>query len=170
VAASSAAPLLTVAFPASLASPHVLRLRLTGPRGQLLSENVYWRYRSAQDLQALNHLPQVTVSAGVRGTGRGGLAVALRNEGHAVAAMVVLSLRDRRSGQRILPTYYSDNYLWLLPGETRDVTLSWPDRRPPFVPRSWSTATIFPGRPGVPREGQPVWVDVRECRAGRLRW
>lgn len=39
--------------------------------------------------------------------------------------MVVLSLRDRRSGQRVLPTRYSENYLWLLPGETRDVTLSW---------------------------------------------
>lgn len=135
VAASSAAPLFTVAFPASLPSPHLLRLCLTGARGQLLSENVYWRYRSAQDLQALNRLPQVTVSAGVRGNGRGGLAVTLRNEGHAVAAMVVLSLRDRRSGQRVLPTYYSDNYLWLLPGETRDVSLSWPDRHPPFVPQ-----------------------------------
>ena len=39
--------------------------------------------------------------------------------------MVVLSLRDRRSGQRILPTRYSENYLWLLPGETREITLSW---------------------------------------------
>ncbi len=137
VAPSSAAPLFTVGFAASLPSPHLLRLRLTGQRGRLLSDNVYWRYRSPQDMQALNQLPQVPVSASVQGGGGGpdGLTVTLRNEGHAVAAMVVLSLRDRRSGQRVLPARYSDNYLWLLPGETRDVTVSWRPSRPPVDPQ-----------------------------------
>jgi hypothetical protein len=136
VAASSAAPLFTAGFTAALPSPHLLRLRLTDQRGRLVSENVYWRYRNAQDMQALNQLPQVPVSASVRGAGGGqdGLTVTLRNDGHAVAAMVVLSLRDRRSGQRVLPTHYSDNYLWLLPGETRDVTVSWRPSHPPAVP------------------------------------
>jgi hypothetical protein len=136
VAASSAASLFTVGFAASLPSPHLLRLRLTDQQSRLLSENVYWRYRTAQDMRALNQLPQVPVSADVHGAGdgQGGLTVTLRNEGHAVAAMVVLSLRDQHSGQRVLPTRYSDNYLWLLPGETRDVTLSWRPRRPSFVP------------------------------------
>jgi hypothetical protein len=135
---SSAVPLFTVGFAASLPSPHLLRLRLTDQHNRLLSENVYWRYRHAQDMQALNQLPQVPVSADIHGTGGGGhnqLTVTLRNDGHAVAAMIVLSLRDRRSGQRVLPTSYSDNYLWLLPGETRDVTLSWRPSRPPIVPQ-----------------------------------
>jgi hypothetical protein len=103
----------------------------------MLSENVYWRYRDAEDMQALNQLPLVPVSASVHGTGgsQHELTVSLRNNGRAVAAMVVLSLRDQRSGQRILPTSYSDNYLWLLPGETRDVTLSWRHSRPPVVPQ-----------------------------------
>jgi hypothetical protein len=135
-AASSAAPLFTVGFAASLPSPHLLRLRLTGQHGRLLSENVYWRYRNAQDMRALNQLPQVPVSASAPGAGGGPdrLTVTLRNDGHAVAAMVVLSLRDRRSGQRVLPARYSDNYLWLLPGETRDVTVSWRPGGPPIVP------------------------------------
>lgn len=42
-----------------------------------------------------------------------------------VAAMVRLSLLDE-DGTRVLPTLYDDNYLWLLPGETRTVTMSWP--------------------------------------------
>jgi hypothetical protein len=58
------------------------------------------------------------------------MTVSLRNDGQAVAAMVVLSLRDRRSGQRVLPTRYSENYLWLLPGETRQVALSWRHSQP----------------------------------------
>jgi hypothetical protein len=75
----------------------------------------------------------VPVSATVQHQGGGSgneLTVSLRNDGRAVAAMVVLSLRDRRSGQRVLPTLYSENYLWLLPGETRDVTLSWRHSQP----------------------------------------
>jgi hypothetical protein len=138
VAPSSAAPLFTVGFAASLPSPHLLRLRLTDQQNRLLSENVYWRYRSARDMQALNQLPQVPVSASVHGAEGGRqdeLTVTLRNNGRAVAAMVVLSLRDQRSGQRVLPTRYSDNYLWLLPGETRDVTLSWRHSRQPVVPQ-----------------------------------
>ena len=136
VGSSSAASLFTVGFAASLPSPHLLRLRLTDKQGTLLSDNVYWRYRNDQDMLALNQLPQVTVSAGTHGTASGNqLTVTLRNEGTAVAAMVVLSLRDRRSGQRILPTLYSDNYLWLLPGETRDVTLSWRGTGQPLVPQ-----------------------------------
>jgi hypothetical protein len=136
VASSSAAPLFSVAFDASMPSPHLLRLRLTDQQNRLLSENVYWRYRNAQDMQALNQLPQVPVTSSVRGTGSGNqLTVTLTNDGHAVAAMVVLSLRDRSSGQRILPTLYSENYLWLLPGETRDVTLSWRASLEHFAPQ-----------------------------------
>jgi hypothetical protein len=87
-------------------------------------------------MQALNQLPQVPVTSSVRGTGSGNqLTVTLSNDGHAVAAMVVLSLRDRSSGQRILPTLYSENYLWLLPGETRDVTLSWRASLKHFAPQ-----------------------------------
>ena len=46
----------------------------------------------------------------------------------AVAAMVRLSLTDGATGHRVLPTLYSHNYLWLLPGESQTVTLSWPAR------------------------------------------
>jgi hypothetical protein len=136
VGPSSSASLFTVGFAASMPSPHLLRLRMTDEQGTLLSENVYWRYRDAQDMQALNQLPRVPVSASTRGATTGNQrTVTLRNEGTAVAAMIVLSLRDRRSGQRILPTRYSDNYLWLLPGETRDVTLSWRETGQPLVPQ-----------------------------------
>ncbi|MBQ1012458.1 hypothetical protein KBX53_16135, partial [Micromonospora sp. M51] len=31
-------------------------------------------------------------------------------------------------GNRVLPARYDDNYFWLLPGETREVRVSWPAR------------------------------------------
>jgi Ig-like domain-containing protein len=37
--------------------------------------------------------------------------------------MVRLSLRERNGTDRVLPTPYSDNYFWLLPGESRTVTI-----------------------------------------------
>jgi hypothetical protein len=134
VGESSAAPAFAVAFDASAPSPHLLRLCLADKQGQLLSENTYWRYREAQDMQALNQLPQVPVTASVRRGPQDQLAVTLSNCGPAVAAMIVLSLRDNRTGRRILPAQYSDNYIWMLPGETRTVTVSWPSGRQPVSP------------------------------------
>ena len=137
VASSSTATAFTVPFASSLPSPHLLKLTLTGADG-VASENVYWRYRSQADMQALNQLASARVSAsagrvsgsGAGGSGAGGsgareVSVALRNTGTSTAAMITFSLRDRASGERILPAFYSDSYLWLLPGETRAITVSW---------------------------------------------
>jgi hypothetical protein len=132
VAASSTTAAFTVPFADSLPSPHLLVLSLNEARGASLARNLYWRYREATDMQALNQLPQAQVSASAGpATASGGsnrAAVSLRNTGTTTAAMISFSLRDRRSGQRILPAFYSDSYLWLLPGESRSIEVSWPAR------------------------------------------
>jgi len=138
VAPSSMSTAFVVPFPSSLRALHLLRLQLRDRSGTLLSENDYWRYRTASDMRGFNSLPQVPVSVRLLSRGRKGqqdeLTARIGNEGRSVAAMVVLSLRDLRSGERVLPTRYSDNYLWLLPGETRDVTLSWRHTDPTVLP------------------------------------
>ncbi|MDX3094594.1 discoidin domain-containing protein [Streptomyces sp. ME19-03-3] len=130
VAASAKADAFTVAWTDDLPDFHLLRLRLTDRDGEVLSENVYWRYRRPEHMQALNKAARTRVSADVTDTDltgdRHGLTARLSNRGSSVAALVRLSLLDSRSGDRVLPTLYSDNYLWLLPGESRTVTLSWP--------------------------------------------
>ncbi|MFJ9817429.1 glycoside hydrolase family 2 protein [Streptomyces sp. NPDC101151] len=57
--------------------------------------------------------------------------------------MLRLSLLDARSGHRVLPALYSDNCLWLLPGESRTITTSWP-------------ADVVAARPKVRGEGYHV--------------
>lgn len=85
---------------------------------------------AAQDMQELNTLPQVNLSVSARrvvdpaGPDATRVAVSVQNKGSAVAAMTVLSLRRAASGDRVLPSYYSDNYIWLLPGESRDFTIA----------------------------------------------
>jgi len=46
-----------------------------------------------------------------------------------VASMTRLSVVDVL-GRRVLPVTYSDNYLWLLPGERREIDVTFPaDKR-----------------------------------------
>ena len=37
--------------------------------------------------------------------------------------MAHLQLRRKSSGDRVLPVFYSDNYVWLAPGESRTITI-----------------------------------------------
>jgi Exo-beta-D-glucosaminidase Ig-fold domain/F5/8 type C domain/Glycosyl hydrolases family 2/Glycosyl hydrolases family 2, sugar binding domain len=124
VAPSATAPAFVVPFTDALPDLHLLRLKLVGADGTLLSENTYWRYRTPNDLQGLNRLGRPRLSVGTKPAGDGVLTATVRNNGRTVAAMLRLSLRDKRTGRRVLPAHYSDNYLWLLPGESRTVTVA----------------------------------------------
>ncbi len=130
VASSGTTPAFTAAFGKSLPGLHLLRLTLEDSRGRTLSENTYWRYRETADMKALNKARTVKVTADLGHVSRSGerrtMTATIRNRGSAVASMVRLSLLDADGGGRVLPTLYSDNYVWLLPGESRTVTLSWP--------------------------------------------
>ncbi|MEW2549701.1 discoidin domain-containing protein [Streptomyces sp. NPDC047002] len=146
VAAAGTAPSFTVGWDGGLPALHLLRLTFEDARGAVLSRNTYWRYRDPADMRALGRAGRATVSASLgqvrrAAGGRREVAATVHNRGAAVAAMVRLSLLDARSGERVLPTLYGDNYLWLLPGESRTVTLSWP------------AAALRSGRPALRTEG-----------------
>ncbi|MCO5994356.1 discoidin domain-containing protein [Actinoallomurus rhizosphaericola] len=130
LAPAATAQAFTAGWTGDLPDLHLLRLTLEDGSGRSLSRNTYWRYRTPAAMRALNGMRQVKVTASVgritRSGPRHGLTATVRNRGSAVAAMVRLSLLDDKSGERVLPTLYGDNYLWLLPGESRTVTLSWP--------------------------------------------
>ncbi|MEU1202118.1 discoidin domain-containing protein [Streptomyces sp. NPDC005813] len=130
VKAASTAKAFTVEMSEDLPELHLLRLTLRDGAGEVVSRNTYWRYRTPGAMKSLNAVDRVRLSAsvtGVSGTGdRRKLTATIRNRGSAVAAMVRLSLLDDKGGARVLPTLYEDNYLWLLPGESRTITVSWP--------------------------------------------
>jgi hypothetical protein len=52
--------------------------------------------------------------------------VELKNTGSDVALQNKLTLVNSTTGERILPAYYSDNYVSLLPGERREVEVEYP--------------------------------------------
>ena len=120
----------------------LVKLELFDARHQLLSENFYWQARDEAANRSLNALPrsQVAISAdAVAGQGETRLRVKLHNAGKVAALANKLTLVDA-AGQRVLPVYYSDNYVSLLPGETRELTLALPTYA---SARSDSTAIIL---------------------------
>lgn len=132
VDASSVTQAFTVPFGSGLPALHLLRLTMTDGKGAVLSENTYWRYGADTDMQALNEVPMTQLTASLS-QDHGTYTATIRNVG-AAAAMIRLSLRDQGGTARLLPTQYSDNYFWLLPNETRTVTIT-PHHQPPNHPR-----------------------------------
>jgi Glycosyl hydrolase 2 galactose-binding domain-like/Exo-beta-D-glucosaminidase Ig-fold domain/Glycosyl hydrolases family 2/Glycosyl hydrolases family 2, TIM barrel domain len=115
-------------FPATLSPVHFIRLQLRDASGKLLSSNFYWRSlpEHPDDLTDLNKLPMVTLAAVAASAEEGGkriVTVTLHNTSKSVALMAHLQLRRQKSGERVLPAFYSDNYVSLVPDETRTITI-----------------------------------------------
>jgi beta-mannosidase len=96
--------------------------------GKLVSENFYWRAQPEHrdDLTALGSLPVVTLDAKVARrdvAGKSLIEVTLHNPGTQIALMAHVQLRRKRSGERVLPVYYGDNYVSLVPNESRTITI-----------------------------------------------
>jgi hypothetical protein len=78
-------------------------------------------------LQELNSLPQVALAGKwhVHHSARRLVITGeITNPAKAPALAVRLTLRDAKTGRRILPVYYDDNYFSLLPGETREFRIA----------------------------------------------
>ncbi|GAB7101977.1 hypothetical protein JCM4814A_02910 [Streptomyces phaeofaciens JCM 4814] len=150
VDAAATAQAFTTGWTDDLPDLHLLRLTLQDGDRRVLSRNTYWRYRTPDAMRALATAPRTKVSAKIDRASWAGsrheLTATVRNTGSTVAAMVRLSLLDDATGRRVLPTLYGDNYLWLLPGEARQVTLSWPapalpSRRPRLTAEAYNSSS-----------------------------
>jgi hypothetical protein len=107
---------------------YFLKLDTTGCRGELISPNFYWLIGPSKDaaLNKLSSMPltKVTVSAKVKSIhGLNVIKITLQNSQDTVALMAHVQLRNAL-GRRILPVYYSDNYISLVPGESRSITVT----------------------------------------------
>jgi hypothetical protein len=96
--------------------------------GELVSENFYWRAlpEHQDDLKAVGEMPTVTLDAKVARrdvAGKSFIDVTLHNPGTQIALMAHVQLRRKRDGERVLPVYYSDNYVSLVANETRTITI-----------------------------------------------
>ena len=128
----------------------LVSLQLKSTSGETLSRNLYWLAAKSEDYRALDKLPaaNVTATASFLGkeNGEERITVQIRNNGTTVALTNKLTLVKAGDGTRILPAYYADNYVSLLPGETREIEIRYPEaaaggNKPELTLRGWSLAS-----------------------------
>ena len=108
-------------YPAGLSPVHFLRLTLT-QNGTVRSSNFYMRGAEQGDFTAIRSLGKASVRANTTNEQRGErwfLTTTLQNTSSAPALFVRAKVVRESSGDRILPAIYDDNYITLLPNETR---------------------------------------------------
>lgn len=125
--AEAATDLGEVKFPAALSPVHFIDLTLRDATGKTISNNFYWRALPANldDYQDLQTMPIVTLDMQAKEKNSGGertVTVTLHNPTQHIALMAHVQLR-RASGERVLPVYYSDNYISLVPDETKTIEI-----------------------------------------------
>lgn len=115
----------------------LVSLSLTDSAGRVLSDNFYWQ----GDLRPLTALQAQPVKATASKTGSV-VTVTLTNSGAQPALMTKLTL-EHEDGSRVLPAYASGNYISLLPGQSRVVTIDSAAEAPlKLALRGWNVQPI----------------------------
>ncbi len=106
---------------------HFIRLELTDVNGNLLSDNFYWR-NGIKDLDytSLNTLPEAELSCKLIDesmSDEGKIKLLIKNISETVAFANRLRLVNKVTQERILPVIMSDNYVTLMPGEEKVISI-----------------------------------------------
>jgi beta-galactosidase/beta-glucuronidase len=112
-------------FPQSLTSVHFIKLTLKEGE-KTISENFYWRGLVDGNYQALRDLPLVKLQNDTKTQKSGNdwiLTTTLNNSSQTPVLMIRLKVVGKTSGNRILPVFYSDNYVSLMPGESKIIRM-----------------------------------------------
>jgi hypothetical protein len=113
---------------------------------QIVSDNFYWGCAKGGSCEALNELPRVKITARaaqLRNHHERKLSVRVANPTASVALAIRLKVQRAKSGERVLPVFYSDNYFSLLPGESRTIAATFDEANlagdvPKLVVEGWN--------------------------------
>ena len=149
VGADGSVKVFPVPEPTGTTGAYFLALTLDDGAGRTVSRNVYWLSTRSDvldwgksdwyvtpvsqyaDFTRLQQLPpaEVTASATFETAGTAGRArVSLRNPSKNLAFFVRLAVRRGAGGDEVLPVLWDDNYVTLLPGEVREVGVTYATR------------------------------------------
>lgn len=136
VGPASSNVVLTIPALSGLTTTYFVKLRLQDSTGAVISDNFYWYSTQADmlgghckwyycptrtyaNLTSLATLPMVTVTH-TDTIGTNSVSTTLTNSSSTLAFLI--RLRVTHSGNEVLPVFWSDNYISLLPGESRTET------------------------------------------------
>ncbi|MFH0758922.1 MAG: discoidin domain-containing protein [Bacteroidota bacterium] len=102
-----------------------LKLELKS-KGTLLSENFYWLENSRRNCLDLNDLPVTYVEMKIVERHENGFCTAqieLNNTSESISLLNKIKLKDKHNGESVLPVFFDDDYISLLPGEKKTITM-----------------------------------------------
>ena len=124
--------------------PLLIRLEARDASGALLSDNFYWQATDPAALRALNGLPRTPLSLSATAHVQGDETIATVTLANrlSVPALAAKLTAFGANGAQLLPAYFSDNYVSLLPGEERAVEIRVPGQRcgSTITIRGWNVA------------------------------
>ncbi len=101
-----------------------LYLQLLDRNGNQLSDNFYWYPNAEGKYTGLNKMKEADIKVSAKTIASGKVEISITNpKGGPVAFFNRVALVDAKTGERVLPAFYDDNYISVAPGETRTVTV-----------------------------------------------
>lgn len=126
----------------NISTTYFLSLKISGEQEGLLSENFYWlstkedvidfsddtwfstRNKSYADLSLLQTMPKAEIEAEHQFTNSGDdqiLSTKLENKSENIAFFIELNVYNKETDQSILPVFWGNNFVSILPGETKTI-------------------------------------------------
>jgi len=104
-----------------------VHLELLDRNRKLLSENLYWYSDKDGKYSGLNSMKKANMNISAKKTSAKTVEIMLSNpQGNPVAFFNRVALVNASTGERILPAFYDDNYVSVLPGKSRTITVEYP--------------------------------------------
>lgn len=113
-------------FPETLTETYFIKLVLSDG-SKVLSDNFYFAGKEEGNFQAVKTLPAVKLSRNVRIEKRDDVWTikgTVKNNTKTPALMIRLKVTGSKDKEMILPVLYNDNYFSLLPGEQKEISIS----------------------------------------------
>jgi mannosylglycoprotein endo-beta-mannosidase len=126
-----------IEFPENISSVHFIKLRLFDENNRQVGSNFYWRSNSKYEdkntltgpttagFQDMNKLPETKIKANYQTQTKDGkhfIRLDLKNTGKGLSFFTQIQWLDS-NGKPVRPSFYTDNFINLLPNERRTITI-----------------------------------------------
>jgi hypothetical protein len=143
IESSSIKRLFEIPKPDGVEGVYFLKLILL-ENGKQLTDNIYWLTTRPKDYTGLTSLPKavVSVKTALQQTGNNYTGTVTIASEKNISFFNRIKVFDKNTGKRILPVHYSENYVTLMPGDSREIKLefksSLPKEQIEIVIESWT--------------------------------
>ncbi len=102
-----------------------MRMRLINLKQEVLSENFYWLPDENGVYSGLQNMAKADIQIKAKQMDKGKVKVSLKNSdiSNPVAFFCRISLINNKTGKRVLPTFFTDNYISVVPGAKKTIFL-----------------------------------------------